>query len=282
MTTTTRCSPPSRPWCAPPARSSGPLVGAASVWAAGPDEVADLLGMPPANVRETATALRRRLVAAHDAARAAEGLSPADWTLDVDLDAVVESLLAGQGDPPDPAALVDERRRSVRRRSLVVGGAAALAAGAAAWWVVPHGPDASASGASASPSPARGPARGRPQLGEAEPLGRTGPARHRPAGAGPRHQPLWRRLAPALRRRRRGPAGRRGGDPQRRHRGPHRAGLARRAGGRPGHAGRGALPERLRRRHPGRHGASPCPPAREPSCSCWPVPRCPLRTTRRS
>ena len=138
------------------------LVGAASVWAAGPDEVADLLGMPPANVRETATSLRRRLVAAHDAARAAQGLAPADWALDVDLDAVVETLLAGQGDPPDPAALVDERRRSVRRRSLVVGGAAALAAGAAAWWVVPHGPDTSPSGGSAGPSPS-----GLPPAGDA-------------------------------------------------------------------------------------------------------------------
>jgi hypothetical protein len=129
------------------------LVGAASVWAAGPDEVADLLGMPPANVRESATTLRRRLVGAHDAARVAQGLAPADWALDVDLDAVVENLLAGQGDPPDPAALVDEQRRSVRRRSLVVGGAAALAAGAAAWWVVPRGPDTPPSGGSASPSP---------------------------------------------------------------------------------------------------------------------------------
>jgi len=105
---------------------------------------------------------RRRLVSAHDEARAAEGLAPADWTLDSDLDAVVETLLAGHGDPPDPAALVDERRRSVRRRSLVVGGAAALAAGAAAWWVVPHGPDASASGASASPSPSGPPPAGDP------------------------------------------------------------------------------------------------------------------------
>jgi hypothetical protein len=104
-------------------------------------------------VSETATALRRRLVPAPDAARAAEGLAPAVWTLDADLDAVVETLLAGQGDPPDPAALVDERRRSVRRRSVVVGGAAALATGAVAWWVVPHGPDASASGASPRPSP---------------------------------------------------------------------------------------------------------------------------------
>jgi len=110
------------------------LVGAGSVWAAGPDEVADLLGMPVADVRALAASLRGRLVAAHDAARAAEGLPPAEWTLDGDLEAVVERLLGGQGDPLDPTALVEERRRSLRRRSLVAGGAAVLAVGAASWW----------------------------------------------------------------------------------------------------------------------------------------------------
>ncbi len=112
------------------------VVAAGSVWGAGPDEVADLLGMPAADVRDRAAALRGRLTRAHDAARAAEGLEPADWALDVDLDAVVERLLAGQGDPPDPAALVEDRRRSVQRRSVVAGGAAVVAAGALGWWVV--------------------------------------------------------------------------------------------------------------------------------------------------
>ena len=69
-------------------------------------------------------------------AGAADGLEPADWALDVDVDAVVERLLAGQGDPPDPAALVEDRRRSVQRRSVVTGGAAVVAAGALGWWVV--------------------------------------------------------------------------------------------------------------------------------------------------
>jgi len=125
------------------------LVGARSVWGAGPDEVADLLGMPVGDVRTRAATLHARLVAAHDAARAADGLAPADWALDVDLDGAVEHLLAGQGDPPDPAALVEDRRRSVQRRSVVAGGAAAVAAGALGWWVVGRG--ASATGA-ASPS----------------------------------------------------------------------------------------------------------------------------------
>ena len=127
------------------------LLGARSIWGTSPDEVADLLAMPVTDVRARAAALHVRLVATHDAARAADGLAPADWALDVDLDGVVEHLLAGQGDPPDPAALVDDRRRSVQRRSVVVGGAAAVAAGALGWWVLgrvaPATTGASASGA---------------------------------------------------------------------------------------------------------------------------------------
>ena len=129
------------------------VVAAGSVWGAGPDEVADLLGMPPADVRDRAATLRGRLAQAHDAARVAGGLAPADWALDVDLDAVVEHLLAGQGDPPDPAALVEDRRRSVQRRSVVAGGAAVVAAGALGWWVVGRRTGASAaSGRSGAPS----------------------------------------------------------------------------------------------------------------------------------
>ncbi len=118
------------------------VVAAGTVWCAGPDEVADLLGMPVADVRDRATALRRRLTRAHDAARAADGLAPADWALDVDLDAAVDHLLAGQGDPPDPAALVEDRRRSVQRRSVVAGGAAVVAAVALGWWAVGRRPAA--------------------------------------------------------------------------------------------------------------------------------------------
>lgn len=126
------------------------LVAAASVWAAGPDEVADLLGMPAADLRARDTDLRARLTAAHDAARAADGLGPAGWALDADLDAVVEHLATGPGDPPDPAALVAQRRRSVRRRSVLTGGAAAAAVGAAGWWVVRDDPGRTASPATAT------------------------------------------------------------------------------------------------------------------------------------
>ena len=150
------------------------LVGAGSVWAAGPDEVADLLGMPVAEVRDRAAVLRGRLTAAHDAARVADGLVPADWALDVDLDAVVEHLLAGQGDPPDPAALVEERRRSVRRRSVVAGGAAAVAAGAVGWFAVARGPAAASGPAGPHHHPPGRAARGRrPQLGQRVALGRS-------------------------------------------------------------------------------------------------------------
>jgi hypothetical protein len=126
------------------------LVGAASVWAAGPDELADLLGTPAADLHARATDLRGRLTAAHDAARAADGLAPAEWALDADLDAVVEHLAGGHGDPPDPAALVAQRRRSVRRRSLLAGGAGAAALGTAARWVVRDDPAPTASRRSAA------------------------------------------------------------------------------------------------------------------------------------
>ena len=128
------------------------LVGAGSVWGVGPDEVADLLRMPVVDVREGAAALRTRLVAAHGAARAAADPDPEDCALDVNLDAVVERLLTGLRDPPDPATLVVERCRAVRRRSLVAAGAAVAVAGAAAWWVWPHHPTASAGGASTGAS----------------------------------------------------------------------------------------------------------------------------------
>ena len=142
-------------------RAAGPveraLVAAGSVWGAGPDEVADLLGMPVGEVRDRAATLRRRLTTAHDEARAADGLAPADWALVVDVDAVVEHLLAGQGDPPDPAALVEDRRRSVRRRSVVAGGAAVVAAGAVGWLVIARGTAAAGGSAADATRPPPGP-----------------------------------------------------------------------------------------------------------------------------
>ncbi len=139
-------------------REASPLeravVAAGTLWGAGPDEVATLLGMPRADLRDRAAGLRGRLIRAHDTARAADGLEPADWALDVDLDAAVDHLLAGQGDPPDPTALVEDRRRSVQRRSVVTAGAAVVAAGALGWWVVGRRPAAAgiASGGAAGPT----------------------------------------------------------------------------------------------------------------------------------
>jgi hypothetical protein len=128
------------------------LVGAGSVWREGPDAVADLLGMPVVDVRERAATLRARLVAAHDAARATFGPDPTDCAVDVDIDAVVEGLLTGLRDPPDPATLGVVRRRAVRRRSLVAAGAAVAVAGAA-WRLWPHDPTPSAGSASTRASP---------------------------------------------------------------------------------------------------------------------------------
>ena len=232
--TTTRCAPPSRRRCGAPRRSSEPWPVPRRSGSAGPDEVADLLGMPVAEVRDRNAALRGRS-AAHDEARAAEGLEPADWALDVDLDAAVEHLLAGHGDPPDPGALVEERRRSVRRRVVVAGGAAALAAGATGWWVLgreraDHGPPPGAGAA----SPSAPPRPGRPELA--------------PASRGGRRVAGWRRTPgckglviscstgggrpPGRRRGRAAPGRLRGDEPG--HRGRPRAGVAGSGRRRPG------------------------------------------------
>ncbi len=105
------------------------------VWAAGPEEVAALAGMPGAAVRAEAETLRARLAEAHDRARDGQGLAPAEWELDRDLDDAVTALLRDQGDPPDPAALVVERARGVRRRAVVVGGLGRRGVAAGAWAV---------------------------------------------------------------------------------------------------------------------------------------------------
>ena len=110
-------------------------VAGHAVWAAEPEEVAALAGMPGADVRAEAVALRARLVEAHDRARDRQGLAPAGWELDRDLDDAVTALMRDQGDPPDPAALVVDRARGVRRRAVVVGGLGAAGVAAAAWAV---------------------------------------------------------------------------------------------------------------------------------------------------
>ena len=126
------------------------------VWAAEPEEVAALAGMPGPAVRAEAEALRTRLVGAHDGARERQGLAPAEWELDRDLDDAVSALLRDQGDPPDPAALVVERARGVRRRAVVVGGLAAAGVAAGAWAVgtgLGWGGAADPAGADALPPP---------------------------------------------------------------------------------------------------------------------------------
>lgn len=111
------------------------VVAGRTVWGAEPEEVAALLGVPGGDARAAADDLRGRLAAAHDRAREAEGLGPAEWALDRDLEDAVTALLRDQGDPPDPAALVADRSRRVRRRSVVVGGLAATGVAAALWTV---------------------------------------------------------------------------------------------------------------------------------------------------
>ena len=137
------------------------LVGAASVWRQGPEEVADLLGMPVADVRQRAVRLHARLLAAHDTARATPGQGPTQDALDDNLDAVVDRLLTGLRDPPDPATLAVEHR-AVRRRSLVAASAAVTLAGVATWWVGPHDQTASARSALTGTSSGAPPSAGDP------------------------------------------------------------------------------------------------------------------------
>ena len=141
----------------PVVRRAAPLeravLAAATVWGLDPGRVADLLGMPPAPVRDADLAVRRRLLGAHTAARAAAGWEPAEWALDRDLEDALDLLLGDHADPPDAVALVDERHRRVRRRSVVLGTGATLAAGAAAFWFV--GGVATGTASEAAPQPPR-------------------------------------------------------------------------------------------------------------------------------
>lgn len=166
-------------------RSAAPVeravLAGAALWDAGPDEVARLLGSPPGAVREHAAALRARLAAAHEAARADAGLGASSWDRDHDVTAAVDVLLRGLTDPPDPASLVAERRHGLRRRTLVAAGVAVVALGGVAAVVARRGagPTTAAAGGQAGPAslppddprwasaaewPARGPLAGDPGL----------------------------------------------------------------------------------------------------------------------
>ncbi len=98
-------------------------------------ESAHLLGMPVAEVEGHDRSLRGRLETAHEAGRAATGAPPAEWLLQDDLVALVDSLIEESPDPPDPAGLVAAEATGVRRRTLVLAGTAVLATTAAGWAV---------------------------------------------------------------------------------------------------------------------------------------------------
>ena len=122
----------------PVLRRAAPLeravLGAATAWGLDAGRVADLLEMPVQQLADADASVRRRLLAAHTAARTAAGWEAAPWALDRDLDDALDLLMAGPGDPPDAVALVGERHRQVHRRSVVLGAGAALAAAAATAW----------------------------------------------------------------------------------------------------------------------------------------------------
>ena len=140
-----------------------PLVRAAlaaeALWECDDAETAHLAGVAPGPLADRLDTARARLVTAHREALADEGLSPADWRLERDLADALDTLVAAQPDPPDPAALVAGRARRVRRRSLLVGGAAVLATGGAGWWVLREATPAGG-GTRATPDTAAAPAAG--------------------------------------------------------------------------------------------------------------------------
>ncbi|GAA4411086.1 hypothetical protein GCM10023168_31500 [Fodinibacter luteus] len=124
---------------------------ASTAWDLGDDEIAALLGMPSERVRTARESVRGRLLAAHGAARAAEGHPEAEWALDRDLEAALDLVLRGPDDPPDPAELVAARSRRVHRRSVVLGTVGALAVGTAATWGAREVARGAASGAPPRP-----------------------------------------------------------------------------------------------------------------------------------
>jgi hypothetical protein len=117
----------------PPVRA---LLAATSAWDIPLSGLAPLLGRQGAGGLQAVPEARERLLLAHRAARAADGLAPADHHLDDDVATVVERLGAGLTEPPDPAALVAERAGGLRRRQLLLGAGAVAVAGAGAAWFV--------------------------------------------------------------------------------------------------------------------------------------------------
>ncbi len=107
-------------------------LAAEVVWDCPPAETGRLLGR--AAVAEAVEAARDRFAEVHRAARASDGLGPADHRLDGDLEDLVHRLGAVQPEPPDAGSLVGERARRVRRRAVVAGGGVLAAAGVATWW----------------------------------------------------------------------------------------------------------------------------------------------------
>ncbi|MGB7820083.1 MAG: hypothetical protein WBL35_15295, partial [Ornithinibacter sp.] len=128
-----------------------------------------LLEVPVAEAEEHDRALQEQLAAAHAQGRAEGGQGEAPWLLTDDVSALLDLLLDGQPDPPDPEALV-AAAGGVRRRTLVLGGTALLATAAAGWAIIRSatedddvpGPSTSAAGpadavwASTQTWPARG------------------------------------------------------------------------------------------------------------------------------
>ncbi|MBM6401506.1 hypothetical protein [Phycicoccus sonneratiae] len=142
-------------------------LAAEAVWAWAPGAGARALGLPDAD--PALAGARARLVEAHRAARAADGLAPADEEVVADLCGLADRLAAAQPPAPDPDSLAAAVGPGARRRLLVAGGGTALAVGALAWWGT-AGRGARSTAATSGPPPnadrtwtstARWPARGR-------------------------------------------------------------------------------------------------------------------------
>ncbi len=132
------------------------VLACRSVWDLDVAEAAHLMAVPLAEVEEHDHTLQDRLATAHAAGRVEGGQGAAPWLLTDDLSALMDLLLDGQPDPPDPAALV-AAAAGVRRRTLVLGATAAVATAAVGWGVIRSGGDDEEEGAEPSTS-AAGPA----------------------------------------------------------------------------------------------------------------------------
>lgn len=115
-------------------------TGAGLFWDVGADDVVALLPRRAATALAGSGPVRERLLAAHRAALAADGLGPQDHRLDDDLADLLRRVADTAAEPSDPAGTVEDAVGSGPGRRLAVTGVAAAAAlGVTGWLVLGRG-----------------------------------------------------------------------------------------------------------------------------------------------